>query len=93
MTKDEQIVKALIDEMFSIAGHDIKYEDIKDRQDDWYTQWTMTEEQYNQWIEWGAEYMRKAKKLRKEKAKQAMSWFALNYGLKFSDYEIKKRRP
>ena len=85
MTKDERIVKALIDEMFMIAGHDVKYEDIKDRQDNWFLQWTMTEEQHEQWMEWGAEYMRKAKRLRKEKAKRSMAWFSLNYGLKFSD--------
>lgn len=85
MTKDEKIVKELINEMFRIAGHDVKYEDIKDRKDTWYTDWTMTEEQYNQWIEWGSEYIRKFKRLRKEKSKHAMAWFGLNYGLKFSD--------
>ena len=51
MTKDEKIVKELINEMFRIAGHDVKYEDIKDREDTWYTDWTMTEEHYNQWME------------------------------------------
>jgi hypothetical protein len=85
MTKDEKIVKDLIDEMFRIAGYDVKYEDIKDREDAWYTDWTMTEQQYDQWIEFGSEYIRKNKRLRKEKAKHAMAWFALNYGLKFSD--------
>lgn len=85
MTKDEKIVKDLIDEMFRIAGHDVKYEDIKDREDAWYTDWTMTEQQYDKWMEFGAEYIRKNKRLRKEKAKHAMAWFALNYGLKFSD--------
>lgn len=85
MTKDEKIVKELINEMFRIAGHDVKYEDIKGRHDDWYAQWTMTMEQYEQWKKWGTEYIRKEKKLRKEKAKLTMAWFALNYGLKFSD--------
>lgn len=85
MTKDEKIVQELINKMFELAGHDVKYEDIKDREDAWYTQWTMTEEQYDQWIEWGSEYIRKSKRLRKDKAKHAMAWFALNYGLKFSD--------
>ena len=83
--KDEKIVEGLINEMFRIAGYDVKYEDIKDREDEWYTQWTMTENQYTQWIEWGSEYIRKSKKLRKEKAKHAMAWFGLNYGLKSND--------
>lgn len=85
MTKQEKAVQDLINKMFELSGHDVKYEDIKDREDAWYTQWTMTEEQYDQWIEWGSEYIRKSKRLRKDKAKHAMAWFALNYGLKFSD--------
>lgn len=83
MTKDEKIVEELINEMFRIAGYDVKYQDIKDREDAWYADWTITEEQYKQWIEWGSEYIRKAKRLAKGKAKHAMAWFALNYGLKF----------
>ena len=85
MKKEDKVVSELINEMFRIAGHDVKLEDIKDRKDDWYTDWTMTVEQYEQWKEWGAEYIRKKLKLRKEAAKKQMAWFALNYGLKFSD--------
>ena len=85
MTKDEKIVEELINEMFHIAGYDVKYQDIKDREDSWYTDWTITEEQYKQWIEWGSEYIRKTKRLANGKAKHAMALFGLNYGLKFSD--------
>ena len=84
-TKQDKVVSELINEMFRIAGHDVTLDDIKDRKDDWYTDWTMTIEQYEQWKEWGAEYIRKKLKLRKEAAKKQMAWFALNYGLKFSD--------
>lgn len=84
-TKQDKIVAELINEMFRIAGHDVTLEDIKDRKDDWYTNWTMTMEQYEQWKEWGAEYIRKNLRLRKEASKKQMGWFALNYGLKFSD--------
>ena len=33
--KDEIIVKTLINKMFEIAGHNVTYEDIKDRKDNW----------------------------------------------------------
>ena len=34
--KREQAVIDLINQMFIIAGHDISFDDIKGRQDDWY---------------------------------------------------------
>lgn len=85
MTKQEKAVQDLINKMFEIAGHDVTYDDIKDREDAWYTDWMMTVAQHEQWMEWGAAYLRKELRTRKEAAKKQMSWFALNYGLKFSD--------
>ena len=41
----EEIVRTIINKMFEIAGHNVTYDDIKDRKDNWYQQWTMTEEQ------------------------------------------------
>jgi ABC-type multidrug transport system ATPase subunit len=35
--------------MFEIAGHSTTFEDIKGRTDNWYQQWTMTEEQNKEW--------------------------------------------
>ena len=90
MTKDEKIVKELINEMFRIAGHEVAYEDIKDRKDAWYTDWTMTVAQYEQWKQWGTDYLKKNLKMKKLKAEKTMAWFALNYGLKFSDYEQRR---
>ena len=43
--KKIDIAKTLIDKMFEIAGHQVTFEDIKDRKDNWYQQYTMTEEQ------------------------------------------------
>ena len=85
MTKEEKVLTDLINKMFEIAGHDVKFEDIKDRKDAWYTDWTMTVEQNEQWKKWGVEYLRKALRLRKIVAEKQMGWFSLNYGLKFSD--------
>jgi len=50
---DEDIIKELIDVMFLIAGHDVTFEDIKGRKDNWYEQWTMTPEQEEKWMESG----------------------------------------
>lgn len=85
MTKEDKVLADLINKMFEIAGHDVKFEDIKDRKDAWYTDWTMTVEQNEQWKKWGVEYLRKALRLRKIVAEKQMGWFSLNYGLKFSD--------
>jgi len=85
MTKQEKAVQDLINKMFELAGHDVTYDDIKARKDAWYTDWTMTVAQHDEWIEWGSAYLRKNLRLRKEASKKQMSWFALNYGLKFSD--------
>ena len=42
--REEQLVPDMINKMFEIAGHEVTYDDIKDRKDDWYAQWTMTEQ-------------------------------------------------
>ena len=84
-TKQEKAVQDLINEMFRIAGHEVTYDDIKAREDAWYTDWTMTVAQHDEWIKWGTDYIKKNLRLRKIAAEKTMSWFALNYGLKFSD--------
>jgi hypothetical protein len=43
--KNDIIVETLINKMFEIAGHPVTFEDISGRTDNWYQQWTMTEEQ------------------------------------------------
>jgi hypothetical protein len=83
--KRELIGKEIINEMFKIAGHNVVFEDIKDRQDAWYTQWTMTDEQNAQWKKWGEEKIKSDLKLNKELAKKEMAWFDLMYGLKIDN--------
>jgi hypothetical protein len=77
----------VINKMFEIAGHDVTYEDIKDREDDWYTQWTMTMEQSDQWKEWGVEEIRKRFRYNKKWAEKEMGMITLMWGLKFSDFK------
>jgi len=59
--KREQAVIDLINQMFIIAGHEVTYDDVKDRKDDWYAQWTMTKylaEREMAWVnlQWGLKY-------------------------------------
>ena len=85
--KREKAVIDLINQMFIIAGHNVTYDDIKGRQDDWYTQWTMTVEQSEEWRKWGENYLRKNLKLNKRLAEREMAMVVLMWGLKFSNWE------
>ena len=72
--------------MFVIAGHSVTYEDIKDRKDHWWAEWTMTYSQADEWKVWGAEYLQKNLKLNKVLAEKEMQWVNLQWGLKYSDW-------
>ena len=86
--KNDIIVERLINKMFEIAGHPVTFEDISGRTDNWYQQWTMTEEQNKEWREWGAKYLKKEKRLLKSYADRQMAMFDLNYGLKINNGNI-----
>ena len=84
--KREQAVIDLLNQMFVIAGHQVTYEDIKDRKDHWWTEWTMTMAQADEWKAWGVDYLRKNLKLTKVLAEKEMQWVNLQWGLKYSDW-------
>ena len=84
--KREQAVIDLLNQMFIIAGHQVTYEDIKDRKDNWWTEWTMTMAQADEWKAWGVDYLRKNLKLTKVLAEKEMAWVNLMWGLKYSDW-------
>jgi hypothetical protein len=86
--KIEQSVIDLINEMFKIAGHDVTYDDIKDRKDDWFNEWTMTEAQYDEWKDWGKKYFMKKLNMYAKSAEKEMNWAGLMWGLKFSKSPI-----
>ena len=90
LTKDqkrEQAVIDLLNQMFIIAGHNVTYEDIKGRKDNWWTEWTMTMAQADEWKAWGIDYLRKNLKLNKVLAEKEMQWVNLQWGLKYSDWK------
>lgn len=88
--KREKFLRDCINMMFAIAGHEVGYDDIKDRKDDWYTQWTMTVAQNEEWQKWGIKELKKVFKYTEEFAIKQMAMIGLNYGLKFNDFELVK---
>jgi hypothetical protein len=89
LTRQEKIDKMVVDminKMFEIAGHDVTYDDIKDRKDDWFHEWAMTEAQNDEWREWGKKYIQKNLNMHAKQAEKEMLWINLMWGLKLSDY-------
>ena len=82
---DEQLAKMIIDEMFIIAGYtDVQFEDILNV-NDWFRQYTMTEEQNKQWVDASIKIIIRERKWPKYRAKKYMMWFSLQYGLKIAE--------
>jgi len=83
--KSRQLLKELIDKMFEFAGHHLKFEDVEGRTDNWFQQYTMTEEQNKEWREWGVKYIKKKRRWNNYLAERQMAWLDLYCGLKISD--------
>lgn len=85
MKKKINLLEDILNKMFEIAGHQVTYNDIKDRKDNWYQQYTMTETQRKDWMEWSKEYLKKKKKWNKKMCTTEMAMVDLCYGLKTVD--------
>ena len=83
--KDKLILKELIDKMFEIAGHPLKFEDVEGRTDNWFQQYTMTEAQNEEWRDWGIKLIMKKRRYNKYLADREMRMLDLYCGLKISD--------
>ena len=89
LSRPEKYQKAIIDlinKMFEIAGHDVSYDDVKDREDAWFQEWTMTFEQSEEWKKWGKKYLMKELRMYSKMAEREMSMISLMWGLKFSNF-------
>jgi hypothetical protein len=82
MKQSNELIKTLIDQMFIIAGHELRYDDVVGRKDNWFQQYTMTEAQRDEWKEWGISYIRKKKRWSKKLAEREMAFLDLYCGLK-----------
>ena len=86
MSQKSNHIKDLIDQMFIIAGYPkVGYDDIIGRKDNWYQQWTMTEDQRKEWMDWGVAYFRKKKRWNKKTAEREMAYIDLYCGLKSAE--------
>jgi hypothetical protein len=83
--KERQLLKELIDKMFEIAGHNLKFEDVEGRNDNWFQQYTMTEAQNEEWRKWGTEVIAKKRRFGKKLADREMRMLDLYCGLKISN--------
>ena len=84
--KSKMFIVYLINKMFEISGHDVTYDDIKDRKDNWFQEWTMTYEQGEQWKQFGILELKKRLKLNQHLAEREMGMINLMYGLKYSNW-------
>jgi hypothetical protein len=81
MKRNDKIIKEIIDQMFIIAGHELRYDDVVGRKDNWFQQYTMTEAQNKEWRDWGVKYLKK-KRYFKKIAEREMAFIDLYCGLK-----------
>lgn len=85
LERENQAVIDLINEMFHIAGHAVTYDDVKDRKDNWFLEWTMTEAQYDEWLLWGKRYLMKKLRRYAKMAEREMAMVGLMWGLKINN--------
>jgi hypothetical protein len=83
--KERLLLKELIDKMFEIAGHDLKFEDVEGRTDNWFQQYTMTEVQNRDWRAWGIKFIMKKRRYKKHLASREMAMLDFYCGLKTTD--------
>jgi len=85
--KEHQLTVDLVNKMFEIAGHQVTYDDVKDRKDDWFNDWTMTMAQREEWMDWGKKLLMKKFYMYARRAENEMQWAGLQWGLKFKTQE------
>lgn len=79
--KTKEVITHLINKMFEFANLEVTYDDIVYRKDNWTNEWSMNEEQYNQWISYGEKYLQKKLKMTKKRSESQMAMLGLNFGL------------
>jgi hypothetical protein len=84
MNKIDQAYKDILENMMSIAGYDITYEDLLKEEDGWWDRYTMTQEQRDKWKEESIQLLRTKLRWPKWRAEDQMTWIELMWGLKIS---------
>jgi len=86
--KKDQALIDLINKMFEIAGHQVTYDDVKDRKDNLFQEWNMTMAKGDEWRSWGEKYLKKQLRLTAKSAELEMQWASLAWGHKYSDFNL-----
>ena len=84
MNKIDQAYKDILENMMSIAGYDIAYEDLLKEEDGWWDRYTMTQEQRDKWKKESIQLLRTKLRWPKWRAEDQMTWIELMWGLKIS---------
>jgi len=80
---NNKLHKKLIDKMFKIAGYEIGYKEIKNRDDNWFQQYTMTHAQEEKWKVYCLKKIKKAFPSFSNKfVILQYSYFNMSFGLK-----------
>lgn len=85
--KVQQLFKQIIDKMFEISGYELRYEDIVNRKDDWFSKYEMTKKQDEEWEKTCIDLISKTLRVPKYLAKREFQYVRLCYGLKIKDLE------
>jgi hypothetical protein len=79
------IVETLINKIFQITKYRLNYQQVIKKEIDWQNELLITEDQLIEWMEWGAEYIKKCFKISKRQAEREMSTFTLRYRIRIAE--------
>ena len=85
MNKIDETYREIIMEMMKIAGHNITYDNLLKEEDGWWSRYTMTQAQRDQWMDFSISLLRTKLRWTKKKSIEQMKWIDLMWGLRVSD--------
>lgn len=85
MNKIDQAYKEILENMMSIAGYDLTYEDLLKEEDGWWARYTMTQEQRERWKKESVKVFRQKLRWPKWKSEEQVKWIDLMWGLKVEE--------
>lgn len=91
LTEDEKmdLIMLIINKQLSI--YNLTYEDVKDIPD-WYSKYTMNDDQFNEWKMWSIDTIKKTLKCSKARSENEFNWLNLSYGLKIDNNNINNKK-
>lgn len=78
----ENIAEHLVDYQLEMVGKSMQEAHMTK---EWYSKWTMTQEQHDQFKAYAIPLLKKIFKFNKSKAESTFSWFDLQFGLKINN--------